>query len=137
MRKLKRFITIILAAVITLTFTACSAKSAFEFDKEAAIKRAKEVIDIVNTKDYEAIYNAFSDNTKKLTTVDGIKASFEPIYDVTGAFVEFKSAEAISTISKDETKYITVYVKTQYEKGTHVHTVTFDPDLNLEGFYTK
>ena len=136
MRKLKRFITIILAAVITLTFTACSAKSAFEFDKDAAVKRAKEVIDIVNTKDYEAIHNAFSDNAKKLTTVDGIKAAFEPIYDKTGAFVEVKSAEAIGLISK-ETKYINVYVKTQYEKGTFIHTVSSDADLNLEGFFTK
>lgn len=136
MRELKRCITVLLAAVITLTFAACAAKSAFEFDKAAAIKRAEEVIDIVNTKDYEAIYNAFSDNSKKLTTVDGIKASFEPIYDVTGAFVEVKSADAIGQISKGM-KYITVYVKVKYEKGSFIHTVSFDTDLNLEGFFTK
>lgn len=137
MRKLKRFITIILAAVITLAMSACAAKSAFDFDKEAAIKRAKEVIEVVNTQNYDAIYNLFSDNVKKLTTVDGIKASFQPILDTTGAFIEYKSAEAIGIIDKNGKKFINVYVKTKYEKVTYLYNVSFDSDLNLEGFHTS
>ena len=136
-RKLKRFAAILLAAVFALTLTACAAKSAFDFDKDAAVRRAEEVIGIVNKKDYTGIYNAFSDNAKKLTTVDGIKAAFEPTFEALGAFVEIKSTDAVGLIAKDGTKYITVYVKTKYEKGTVVHTISFDTDLNLEGFYTK
>jgi hypothetical protein len=135
MQKLRKFILIVLAAMLTLTMAAC-AKSAFEFDKDAALARAYEVIDIVHTQDYEAIYNAFGENTKKLITVDGIKASFEPVYEITGAFIEFKSADAIGLIAKDGTKYINVYVMAKYEKGTFTDTVSFEPDLSLQGFST-
>ncbi|NLT13178.1 MAG: DUF3887 domain-containing protein [Clostridiales bacterium] len=137
MKRLRKFILVILAAVLTLTMAACAAKSAFEFDKDAAVQRAGEIIDIVNTKDYEAIYNAFGEETRKLTTVDGIKASFEPVYDITGTFIEIKSTEALGLIAKDGKEYINVYVKAAYEKGTFINTVSFDPDLNLQGFFTK
>ena len=135
--KIKRLAAVLLIAALAFTFAACGVKSAFDFDNEAAVSRATEVIDIVNTRDYTAVYNAFSDNAQKVTTVDGIKAAFEPTQDALGAFVEIKSAEAVGLIAKDGTKYITVYVKTKYEKGTVVHTVNFDTDLNLEGFFTK
>ena len=137
MKKLRKFLIIVLVTVLALTMAACAAKSAFEFDKDAAVERAKEIIDIVNTKDYEAIYNAFGEKWRKLTTVDGIKASFEPVYDITGAFIEIKSTEALGLIAKDGTKSINVYVKAKYEKGTFVNTVSFDTDLNLQGFFTK
>lgn len=137
MKKLRVFITIVLTAVITLTFAACSPKSAFDFDKDAAIKRAKEVIDVVNTQDYDAIYNLFSDRTKEVTSADGIKAALQSILDATGPFVEYKSADATGVISQDESKYINVYVKTKYEKVTHIYKVTFDTDLNLEGFHLE
>lgn len=131
---LKRFITIVLAAVMTLTFAAC-AKSASGSDEDAAIKRAKEVVDIIHTKDYEAIYNAFGEDVRKLTTIDGIKAAFEPILDTLGAFVEYKSTEKV-TLEKDETEIIDVYVKTVYDNVTHVYEVSFDTELNLLGFHT-
>lgn len=137
MKKITRFMTLVLAAVLALSLTACAPKNAFDFDKDAAIQRAKEVLDVVKTQDYEAIYNAFSDNAKKLTTVDGIKAAFAPLSEQMGAFKELKSTDAISLITKDGTKYIHVYLKATYEKGSYIHTVTFDPDLNLEGFFTK
>lgn len=135
MNTLRKVLIIILAAVITLTFSAC-AKPAFDFDKDAAIRRAEEVIDVVNTRDYEAIFNLFSERTKALTSVDAIKAAFQPILDLTGSFSAFKSADATSVINQDGSKYINVYVKTKYEKVTRVYKVTFDPDLNLEGFHT-
>jgi hypothetical protein len=100
----------LIAAVLTLTMAACAAKSAFDFDEDAAIKRAKEIIDIVNTKDYEAIFNAFGDDVRKLTTVDGIKASFAPILDTLGAFVEYKSTEP-SASCPDGTKIMTTIEK--------------------------
>ncbi len=137
MKRLRKFIIVALAAVLTLTMAACTAKSAFEFDEEAAIARAKEVIDIVQSQDYEAIFNAFGDDARKLTTIDGIKASFEPVYEITGAFIEIKSTSTLGLIAKDGNKYINVYVKAAYEKGTFVNTVSFDTDLNLQGFFTK
>ncbi|NLA87610.1 MAG: DUF3887 domain-containing protein [Clostridiales bacterium] len=137
MKRLRKFLIFVLVAVVTLTMAACAAKSAFEFDEDAAIERAKEVIDIVQSQDYEAIFNAFGDDTRKLTTVDGIKASFEPVFEITGAFIEIKSSETLGLIAKDGNKYINVYVKASYEKGTFVNTVSFDTDLNLQGFFTK
>lgn len=136
MKKLKRLFAIAMTIAIALTVTAC-AKSAFDFDEDAAITRAKEVVDVVNTKDYEAIYNAFGENTRALTTADDIKAAFEPIVDPLGAFQEYKSTEAVGIIDKNGTKYIQVFVKTVYDNVTHVYQVTFDTELNLEGFHTK
>lgn len=133
---MQKLITVVLAAVITLTMAACAAKSAFEFDKDTAITRAKEIVDIVNAKDYDGFFNAFSDDVKKLTTAEGLKASLAPVLDAAGAFKEYKSAEALGLIAKDGTKIIDVYVKTKYEATTHVYEVSFDTDLNLIGFHT-
>ena len=135
MKRLRNFIIVVLVVIMTLTMAAC-AKSAFEFDEDAAIQHAKEVIDIVNTKDYEAIYNAFGDDVKKLLTVDSIKASFEPILDPLGTFVAFESAKAIGSVDKDGKEFINVYVKTIYKDVTHVYNVAFDRDLSLQGFFT-
>lgn len=136
MKKLKRIILIVLTTILTLAMTACTPKSAFDFDEDAAITRAKEIIDVVNTKDYAAIYALFADDAKKLTTVDGIQAAFQPILDPLGAFVEYKSAEAVGTLDKDGNKYINVYVKTKYENTTHIYNVALNTDLGLEGFFT-
>ncbi len=126
---------IILIAVVTLSFAACTPKSAFDFDKDAAVKRAKEVIDVVNTRDYTALFNTFSADVQKLTTAEGLKTSFEPTLAPLGAFSEYQSAEAISQIDKNGAKYINVFLKTKYEKGTHVYEVTLDTDMKLQGIH--
>jgi hypothetical protein len=135
MKRLKKFITVVLAAILTLTMAACAAKSASESEEETAIKRAKEIVDIVNTRDYEAIYNTFPEDTKKLTTVEGIKAAFQPTLDTLGAFVRYKSTEFLD-FEKDGTRILDVYVETEYDNVTHIYEVSFDTDLNLIGFHT-
>jgi hypothetical protein len=136
LKKLRKFITIIFTAVLTLTMAACAAKPAFDFDQDAAVKRAKDIVDILNTQDYDAFFNQFSDDVKKLTTAEGLKASLKPILDAAGAFKEYKSTEALGLLAKDGTKIIDIYVKTVYEKAAHVYEVSFDTDLNLIGFHT-
>jgi hypothetical protein len=135
MKTLRKFIIVVLSAILTLTFAAC-AKSAFDFDKDAAVTRAKEVVDIINAQDYDMFYNTFSDDVKKLTTAEDLKASLGPVLDAAGAFKESKSTQALGIIAKDGTKIIDVYIKAKYENVTHVYEVSFDTDLNLIGFHT-
>lgn len=137
MKKLRRFVIIIYAAVIALTFAAC-AGSAFDYDKDAVTKRAAEVIDVINTRDYDAIYNLFREDLKPLTSADDFKTAWEPYLSPAGAFVEIKSTDSTGQADqKSGEKYILAAVKCQYENKTYIYTIIMDTDLNVTGLYLK
>lgn len=112
-------------------------QSAFDFDKDAAINRAKEVLAMLHTGDYAALYSCFDLETQKLTTVEKLKAAFEPYLTPVGGFVAIEGADATAIIDKNGTKYIQVTLNTKYEKKTYLYTVSFNPELGLEGIHLK
>jgi hypothetical protein len=50
MKKIRMYFSIALATVSILLLSACG--GSFEYDKDAAIKSTRELIEVTNTKDY-------------------------------------------------------------------------------------
>jgi hypothetical protein len=88
MKKIAKYVMPALTAVLLLSLAACG--SSFEYDKDAADKRAREVTDVLVAQDYDAIVALFREDLQSLTTAEDFKAAWDPYLQDAGAFVEIK-----------------------------------------------
>lgn len=133
MKNIRRFFTLVLTAVIMLTFTACSS---FQYDKDAAIKRAKEIVAVTNTRDYQAVVDMLPESMQKDVTADSLKASWDTMLTDSGAFVEYISTPT-SGITQNGVNYIVVIVTGKYENSNRTFTISFTTDMDIAGLYLK
>ena len=133
MRKLKRFMAIILVAVITLTFAACGT---FKYDKDAAVKKAESVADVANTKDYQAVYDLLPKSMQAGTSADKLKSDWDPMLAPAGAFKEYKSCDTAS-MTQNGVKYIVTIVTCKFENSTLIYTISFTTDMEIAGLFLK
>jgi hypothetical protein len=135
MKTLKRLALIALMTVMTLTFTAC--KPAFEYDEDAAITRAKEVVDSINAGDYQAVYDIMDATMQAALPADKLQASFDPILKDSGAFVEYKGTST-TAVTQNGTDYIVAVITCKYEKATRVYTISLTrTDMKVGGLFMK
>ncbi|HHT16309.1 MAG TPA: DUF3887 domain-containing protein [Papillibacter sp.] len=132
---MKKAAAALLCAALLLT-AACSSQ-AFEFDEDAAVSAAKDVIDLVYVLDFDAIYGLFREDVRELVTAESLEAAIAPIMDQSGAFVEHKKAQAVAHNDKQFGEIIIVGVQTKYENETLTYTISFDRDFNLVGLYIQ
>ncbi len=133
MKKLRKLIIITLVAVVTLTFSACSA---FEYDKEDAVKRAKEIVEVTNTRDYQAVVDMLPESMQKDVTAASLKTSWDPMLTESGAFVEYISAPTTG-ITQNGVNYIVVIVTCKYENSNRTFTLSFTTDMDIAGLFMK
>lgn len=134
MKKLRRLTVVVIMVVLTLTFAAC--KPAFEYDEDAAIKRAQEVVDSINADDYQAVFDMMDATMQALSPADALQASFEPILKESGAFVEYKETQT-STVTQQGVDYIVVVMSCKYENAVRVYTISLTTDMKVGGLYMK
>jgi hypothetical protein len=90
MKKIAKYVMPALAAVLLLSLAACG--SSFEYDKDAADKRAREVTDVLVAQDYDAIVALFREDLQSLTTAEDFKAAWDPYLQDAGAFVKSRAS---------------------------------------------
>lgn len=138
MKKFKKLITMILAVMITLTFTACKPAATFEYDEDTAIDTAKQVVETASKGDYEAVVNLFREDLTSLTTSEEFKEAWDPMISPAGAFVEYKDTQtAAQTDKKTGDQYIIVVLSCKYENSSLIYTTYLDTDMNIVGMYLK
>lgn len=118
---------------MALTFTACGAS--FSYDKEEAVKKAEEIVDLTNKRDYQAIYNLMPAELQSQVSADELKKGWDPMLDASGTFVEY-SAQT-SGLTQKGVNYIVVVVSAKYEKETRIFTISFTTDMVLAGLFMK
>jgi len=138
---LKRKVSLMTAiAVLCLVFlTGCGGgpELSDKFDQAKVESSAKEVIQLVNAKDGEALRAMGTPEVKKKLT----DAAMEDVYAMVDEAGVFKGVEDIRvagyTDKKSKTEYAVVVAKAEYENRTLTYTISFTTDMELAGLYCK
>ncbi|MHC1739845.1 MAG: DUF3887 domain-containing protein [Anaerolineaceae bacterium] len=135
--KLIRILFILLVCSITLAACA-SVKLADIYDENIVTERAKEVVGMINSQDYDKVNAEIRADLQDQLTSDQLKAAIGAKLVEAGAFNEYQSITTLGQKSKTSGEdYATVVLVGKYEKSTIVFTITMDFNLDIVGFYVK
>jgi Protein of unknown function (DUF3887) len=135
--KLIRILFILL--VFSITLSACtSVKLADIYDENIVTERAKEVVEMINSQDYEKVNAEIRDDLQDRLTSNQLKDAIGAKLVEAGAFIEYQSITTLGQKSKTSGEdYATVVLVGKYEKSTVVYTITMDSNLDIVGLYVK
>lgn len=139
MRKKQVLLTVAIAWLLIL-LSACSTAQplADSFVADDVMARAKSVVDLINTLDYEAMTAEIREDLQSQLSADQIKKAWDARLSSIGSFKEYKSIIMTGTKSKSTGEdYATVILICTYEKGTATYTLSFGTDLQLVGLYMR
>lgn len=128
--------TVVLMAGV---FTGCgSTKLAESFDQQNVTDTAEEVLDLLNVEDYEGVTTAFSEELAEVLPAEKLEETVKPILQEAGTFEEYESSTVIGQNNKQtgEDNAIAVIVA-KYENKKLTYTVSFDPEMEINGLYVK
>jgi len=131
---------IFFAALLTMIMlAACSSTKLAEiYDEETVINRAKEVIELINAYDFDAVNTQLRDDLEDQLTSAQLKEALEGKLADAGTFIEYQSSAAVGQKSKSTGEdYATVVVVGKYENSSIVYTITMDSNLDIVGLYAK
>ncbi len=125
--------------VFSITLSACnSVKLADIYDENIVTGRAKEVVEMINSQDYDKVNAEIRDDLQDQLTASKLKDVIGAKLDEAGAFIEYPSITTLGQKSKTSGEdYATVVMVGKYEKSTIVFTITMDSNLDIVGFYVK
>ena len=135
--KLIRILFIFL--IFSITLSACnSVKLADIYDENIVTERAKEVVEMINSQDYDKVNAEIRDDLQDQLTASKLKDVIGAKLDEAGAFIEYPSITTLGQKSKTSGEdYATVVLVGKYEKSTVVFTITMDSNLDIVGLYVK
>ena len=135
--KLIRILFILL--VFSITLSACtSVKLADKYDENIVTERAKEVVEMINSQDYDKVNAEIRDDLQDRLTSNQLKDAIGAKLVEAGAFIEYQSITTLGQKSKTSGEdYATVVLVGKYEKSTVVFTITMDSNLDIVGLYVK
>jgi hypothetical protein len=135
--KLIRILFILL--VFSITLSACtSEKLADIYDENIVTERAKEVVEMINSQDYDKVNAEIRDDLQDRLTSNQLKDAIGAKLVEAGAFIEYQSKTTLGQKSKTSGEdYATVVLVGEYEKSTVVFTITMDSNLDIVGLYVK
>ena len=137
--KIKRSMILCLVICFSL-LTGCSGSSpklSEDFNEEQVKTAAKDVIDMINSKDSEAILAISNDQMQEELTIDILNEVYKGI----GEGEEFKSVEAVRVVGHEDKnskeEFAVAIANAKYEKENFTYTITFDKQMKLAGLYFK
>lgn len=136
---MKKFLSLSLALLMLLSLAACgSAGLSEEYDEAEVLARAKELVLLINTLDYEAVCGQLREDLSGAISPEELENAWDESLEKAGAFVEFKSAAASSQESKSTGEnYAVAVLVCKYENASLTYTIFMDVDLNIVGMYMK
>ncbi len=137
---MKKFAIIPIVFVLIVTLTACGSpkKLAETYNEDEVIARAKEVVDVINTLDYDAINAQLRKDLQDKLTAEQIKKGFNDKLEKAGSFKEYKNIVTLGQKSKSTGEdYAVVILICTYENSTLTYTITMDASLEIVGMYQK
>ena len=134
---MKKTIMIILGIFVAFIFSGCnSTKLADSFDKATVKASAKQVIDYMNSGDFDSVNALVREDGKEILTSDVLSDAVQKTYGKAGSFVEYKAVNIIGQKDKDM-NYAIALVQAKYEKKTVTFTISFDSNMAVVGIYMK
>jgi len=135
--KLIRILFILL--VFSITLSACaSTKLADIYDEKIVTERAKEIIEMINSQDYDRVNAEVRDDLQDQLTSSDLKDVIGAKLAEVGSFVEYQSITTLGNQSKTSGEdYAIVVLVGKYEKSNVVYTISMDSNLDIVGLYLK
>lgn len=134
---MKKIMILIAGIILIGMFGACnSTKLAASFDKETVEASAKQVIEYLNSGDYDSVNAMLREDCKKILTNDILSDAVDQVYGKAGSFAEYTKINIIGQKDKN-VDYAVAIVKAKYEKKNVIFTISFDQNLEVVGIYMK
>lgn len=114
-------------------------KLAEDYDKDAVIEEAKEIIALINEGELGTIYEEkFGAKMKTVMAEESWNDTIAPIIEELGRFEEFEKEAVTGTEDKDtKEEFATVVLIGKYEKGKAQYTISFNKSMKVVGFFIK
>lgn len=131
---------IMLISIMALMLAGCgeSAKLSEDFDESTVESSAKNVIELLNAKDYDGAVQTFNDEMKTALPAETLEKSVSGVIEAAGSFDEFGSCSVIGqkADNSDEDMAVAV-IAAKYSKSSVTYTISFDKDMQVAGLYLK
>ena len=110
-----------------------------EYDADELKEAAKEVIELVNAKDYKTLTDTWwSAQMNAVIPAEKMASDIGPVIDELGAFVSFDKEAVTGSKDKDtDQEFGVAIVKVKYENRSAQYTISFNKDMQVAGFYIK
>lgn len=134
---MKKSIYLLLSVIVILTFYGCAKESIPAEEKETYTTLAEDVIQTVQSYDFESLEDISIDELKQALTEESTN-KIKEIIASKGAFQSFDKVKI--TTRKDphtQLEYILVQYKVKYEEGSILYSLTFDKEKKLAGIFLK
>jgi hypothetical protein len=134
---MRKKISVLIAAAAFLFFAAgCAGKVPEGDDKDRLTQRAKEVVETINTLDYDAIILELRQDLLSEVTPESLRVAWDEKLSAAGEFKDYKNIAYTSAKSGDVV-YAVVVLNCTYENGSATYTLSFDSNYELVGLYMK
>ncbi|MDD2591825.1 MAG: DUF3887 domain-containing protein [Erysipelotrichaceae bacterium] len=132
------FKSLLVISVLFITVACSNNELSSKFDEEEVIDKAKEVIEVINTQNYEDVIAYIRADLQAEITAEQLKEAWGDRITNAGVFKEIKNT-ALKTQEDPNTKedFVTIIIQAVYEKDTLVYTLSFDEELEMIGLYMK
>lgn len=136
MKKYLRVLIVIL--VMSLLFGCSGNKLSDKFDEQEVLDKGKEVVDVINTRQYEDVIALLREDLRSQITADQLVTAWDDQIVAAGEFEKIRNTAIESqedSVTKEE--YVTVVLEAIYAEDTLIYTLSFDEDLMMIGLYMK
>lgn len=136
MKKYLRVLIVIL--VMSLLFGCSGNKLSDKFDEQEVLDKGKEVVEVINTRQYEDVIALLREDLRSQITADQLVTAWDDQIVAAGEFDKIRNTAIESqedSVTKEE--YVTVVLEAIYAEDTLIYTLSFDEDLMMIGLYMK
>lgn len=136
---MKKVMLSALALVLVFSLAACSSsKLADVYKEDEVIAKAKNVVETINSLDYDAVVSFVRSDLQSQLSADALETAWGALLREGGAFKEYKSTAVYGQKSKSTGEdYAVCILVCSYENATRTFTISMDKDLSVVGLYMK
>jgi uncharacterized lipoprotein YmbA len=129
----------IVVLIFALVLVGCSSNALADiYSEDDVIAKAKEVVDVINTLDYDAVNAQLRDDLQDQLTAEQLEEVWSAQLSEAGAFEEYTNTTVIGQKSKSTGEdYATAILTGKYENASLTFTIVIDKDMEIVGMYLK
>lgn len=141
MKKIKSFLLVMTVIFGIVSSVGCnnSQKLSKDFDAQTVKDKAEEVINVINSGNYEELVNSyFTTQMKAVLPAEKLVNDIKPVIDELGKFLSFDREAVTGSTDKDtDQEFAVAVIKAKYENRNAQYTISFDKEMRVAGFYIK
>ena len=137
--KNKSIITIFLIISVLLTgVLGCTYGFPKGFDKDTCTTKAENIIEVINSKDYETLHSMIRSDLQENITAEDFAEAWDAKLDKIGAFKEYGNPVLSGEFDRNTgEEFAMVVYYCYYEDGEAIFTIYFDSDMEMTSISMK